>query len=100
VSKTTDDIAARAAKLSERRPGRETTPARATLPRAKPIRVTTDLSPQDYRHLVAYCADLAEHLGRAKVPHTEVIRALVSRLEQDPSLRETITGELKARLSK
>lgn len=99
MSKATD-IAARAAKLSERRPGRETTPTRAAPPRAKPIRVTTDLSPQDYRHLVAYCADLAEHLGQAKVPHTEVIRALINRLEQDSSLRETITDDIKAKLSK
>lgn len=101
------DIANRAAKLGERKGGRpaeseteETPVARPrTAPRAKPVRVTTDLAPQSYRALVSYCQDLAENLGRAKVPHVEVIRALVAQLEKDPALQATIESTVRTRLS-
>lgn len=107
MSKATD-IAARAAKLSERRGGREmtgdaTSPTAnqvKSAPRAKPVRVTTDLAPQSYRQLVAYCGELAETFGRAKVPHAEVIRALVAQLEADPALRLAIADAVQARMSK
>ncbi len=101
------DIANRAAKLGERKGGRPTEPETEetpvaqprTAPRAKPVRVTTDLAPQSYRALVSYCQDLAENLGRAKVPHVEVIRALVAQLEDDPALQATIGSAVRARLS-
>lgn len=107
MSKATD-IAARAAKLSERRGGRETpgdtvsSPANQvrSAPRAKPVRVTTDLAPQSYRQLVAYCTELAETFGRAKVPHAEVIRALIGELETDPDLRLVIAEAVRVRMSK
>lgn len=102
------DIAARAAKLSERRGGRETpgdtvsspTNQAKSAPRAKPVRVTTDLAPQSYRQLVAYCTELAETFGRAKVPHAEVIRALIAELEADSNLRLVIADSVRARMSK
>lgn len=101
------NIAARAAKLGERKGGRsaetgaqEPSGARATVvPRAKPVRVTTDLAPRSYRALVAYCQALAETLGRAKVPHVEVMRALVDQLETDPELQAAIEETLRVRLS-
>lgn len=101
------DIAARAARLGERKASRaveptsgETPVAREPAPRAKPVRVTTDLAPQSYRQLVAYCQRLAEELGRAKVPHVEVIRALVGELETDPELQATIATTVRNVLSK
>lgn len=101
------DIAARAARLGDRKGGRaaepstdETLVARVQVPRAKPVRVTTDLAPQSYRQLVAYCQRLAEELGRAKVPHVEVIRALVGELETNPELQATIATTVRNVLSK
>lgn len=101
------DIAARAAKLGERKGSRAAEPttddtpvARVQAPRAKPVRVTTDLAPQSYRQLVAYCQRLAEELGRAKVPHVEVIRALVGELETNPELQATIATTVRNVLRK
>ncbi|MGO1489454.1 MAG: hypothetical protein ACTHWA_13025 [Arachnia sp.] len=105
MSKT--DIAARAAKLGDRKGGRATESSvedqptvSAPVPRAKPVRVTTDLAPQSYRELVAYCQRLAEDLGRAKVPHVEVIRALVGELETNPELQATVANTVRRVLSK
>lgn len=114
---TKAELAARAARVSDRQPPSRSTedhvvqdkPAgelheiqsvRRAAPRAKPVRVTTDLAPQSYRALLAYSASLAEDLGRAKVPHVEVIRALVAELNADPALQATIGKAVRARLSK
>lgn len=112
TSKT--EMAARAARLAGRQPtnrpadavaeveGETQTvkPAHRPAPRAKPVRVTTDLAPQSYRGLLAYSAGLAEDLGRAKVPHVEVIRALVNELNTNPALQETIGKAVRTQLSK
>lgn len=107
-----DDIKARAAALSNRRaPAVQDAPdvaagppvTRATqnlAPRAKPVRVTTDLAPQSYRALLSYCAEMAEDLGRAKVPHVEVIRALISELNANPELQATIRQAVAKTFSK
>ncbi|MBG6059795.1 hypothetical protein RCH16_003157 [Cryobacterium sp. MP_M5] len=81
----------------------ETPTARApqrSAPRAKPVRVTTDLAPQSYRALLAYCAEMAEDLGRAKVPHVEVIRALISELNANTELQATVRQAVTKQLSK
>lgn len=116
TSKT--ELAARAARLSGRQPANRSADAAAepaaepvgesqavksvhrSAPRAKPVRVTTDLAPQSYRGLLAYSAGLAEQLGRAKVPHVEVIRALIAELNTNPALQETIGKAIRAQLSK
>ena len=98
-----EEMAARAARLSERRPteAADTTnqPQRqepVPVPRAKPVRLTIDVAPQSYRGLVTYCAELAETLGRAKVSHAEVIRALISTLAADETLQSVIAERLKS----
>ena len=117
MSKATD-LAARAARLAERSetkredmtepesstveaqaPDRAPRATRRATPRATPVRVTADLAPQSYRALIAYSAELAERFGRAKVPHVEIIRALVDRLEGDPALREAISEDVRMRIS-
>lgn len=110
-----DDMKARAAALSNRRapsaPAAQDAPdvaaeapaprvTQRSAPRAKPVRVTTDLAPQSYRGLLSYCAEMAEDLGRAKVPHVEVIRALISELNANPELQATIRQAVTKTLSK
>ena len=108
------ELVARAARLAERQPpsrpadasaepageSQAIKPAHRPAPRAKPVRVTTDLAPQSYRGLLAYSAGLAEELGRAKVPHVEVIRALITELNTNPALQETIGKAVRAQLSR
>lgn len=106
MSRKSDEVARRAAQIQ--RPARistplseatEPAPTPRTVPRAKPIRITTDLAPQSYRALGDFCADLAGTLGRARVPHSEVIRALVAELAADEALR-TRVAESVNQLSK
>ena len=101
----TRKVTMQAAPVGQDEPGAvtETPSARAqqrSAPRAKPVRVTTDLAPQSYRALLAYCAEMAEGLGRAKVPHVEVIRALISELNANPELQATIRQKVTTQLSK
>ena len=86
-----DELAARAAGLAARPVvAGKPTASRGHAPRTAPIRITADLAPQSYRALLAYCADLAEEIGQAKVPHVEVIRALISELEVNPGLQRSV----------
>lgn len=101
MSKATE-IAARAAKLSERQGGRlaadrvDLSPP--NVPRAKPVRITTDLAPQDYRRLVSDCVEIAEMLDRPKVSQADVVRALLARLRDDASLKAVVVEEVRLRL--
>lgn len=100
-----DNLAARAQRLQQRRePAAEpatpnsdrptATGRTAAAPRVKPVRVTTDLSPQAHRALTAFTAELAQELGVARVAHSEVIRALLAELETSPELRAAVTSRL------
>lgn len=97
-SKKNDELAQRAAAMS-RRPPRQAVPATesgggAGAPRAKPVRLTSTLEPQTYRQLTSFCAEAADAIGAARVPHAAVVRALIARLESDPDLRAAITTDV------
>jgi len=102
-----DEIRARAARVAQRSSqasgpapdvADEATPARtapqAPVVRSKPVRITADLPPQSYRSLVDYAASLASRFGRARVPHVNVIRALVLELEDDQALQGRIAARI------
>jgi hypothetical protein len=71
---------------------------RAGVVRAKPVRITADLSPQVYRGLIDYAAVLASMQGRARVAHVHVVRALVAELLEDEELRATIARRVGQQL--
>lgn len=75
-------------------PAPAVTAVRRSVPRSKPVRVSADLPPQTYRALVNYCTDSAEQIGRTKVSHVEVLRALVAELDKNADLRRIITDRL------
>lgn len=47
---------------------------------------------------IAYCADLAVQAGKARVPHTLVLRKLIDELQSDPALRERIASVVLAEI--
>ncbi|MGI0520219.1 hypothetical protein ABY45_06610 [Microbacterium maritypicum] len=96
------DLAARAAAVGSRRQRPDTKDESPTPPpvkvRTDPVRLSTDLSPNAYRDLIAYCADLAVQAGKARVPHTLVLRKLIDELQSDPALRERIAALVLAEI--
>lgn len=101
-SKKADDLRARAGAMTSRAP-RQSAPAAesggaAAAPRAKEVRLTTTVQPQLYRSLTSYCAETADAIGAARVPHAVVVRALIARLETDPALRAAITNDVATEL--
>lgn len=91
----------RARRVQARRgPDEESVPARGRADgppyvRTKPVRITTDLAPNEYRNLVACCSALANELGRARVSHSEVIRGLIALLETDEALGTALASRLR-----
>ncbi|AJW80694.1 hypothetical protein [Clavibacter michiganensis] len=73
-------------------------PKRAPSVRADPIRITADLPPQHYRELIAYAAGIASDLGRAKVAHVQVVRALVAELAESDDLQRRIATRVEQQL--
>lgn len=99
-----NDLAARAAKLSTRQPQKaaraaaaEPAPATkpAAAPRVKPVRLSLDLAPQSYRSLKLICDELAVELGRARVTQSEVMRAMVTLLDEAPAVRQALTDAIR-----
>jgi len=71
---------------------------RRSVIRAKPVRITADLSPQVYRGLIDYAAGLAETQGRVRVAHVHVTRALVAELLENGELQAAIARRVRAQL--
>ncbi len=63
---------------------------RAATVRTKPVRITTDLSPRAYQTLQTLTQNIAADAGRSRLPHSEVLRALIEELGDDPGLAERI----------
>lgn len=99
-----DDLASRAKRLQEQRtaaapaqatPDAAAAPERPPAPRARPVRVTTDLAPQTHRFLAQYASSVAQATGQARVPGSDVIRALIAELETSEHLRAVIQSRLR-----
>ncbi|MCJ0700227.1 DUF2274 domain-containing protein [Frigoribacterium faeni] len=105
-----DELRARAARATQRAasttpeqdqpgPAAETAPSpRPSVIRAKPVRITADLSPQVYRGLIDYAAGLAEDLGQVRVAHVNITRALVAELLQNDELQGAVARRVRAQL--
>lgn len=75
-----------------------TVPKRTPSVRAAPVRITADLPPQHYRELIAYAAGLAAELGKVKVAHVQVVRALVVELAENEELQRRIAVRVARQL--
>lgn len=74
------------------------TTTRPGIVRSKPVRITADLSPQVYRGLIEYAAELASTQGRARVAHVHVVRALVAELIENEELQKAIARRVRSQL--
>lgn len=96
------DLAARAADVAARRTASSAAVTPTAPPvdvvRTKPVRLSTDLAPVSYRFLTGYASDVATHAGRARIAHSDIIRALITELEHDPQLRARITDTIANQL--
>jgi hypothetical protein len=103
-----DELRARANRVSSRTPSRgeagagdqpTETPVRKPAPiRAAPVRITADLPPVIYRALIDYPSNTAATLGRAKIAHVQVVRALVAELADDADLQSRIADRVRQQL--
>ncbi len=68
-------------------------------PRTKPFRVTSDLSPREYRELTDFAAQTAQSLNRPRVPLVEVHRALLAELHIDNDLAARVISRIETQLN-
>lgn len=74
--------------------------ARKTQPTVTPmqdknIRLSVDIAPTEYRRLISWCQDIAPAVGRVKVNHVWVIRALVRELWADKELMKRVIDRVR-----
>jgi hypothetical protein len=77
-------------------------PTQTTKPNAMPgakilkdkVRLSVDIEPVPYRELMSFCQDAAFNLGRAKINHVWVIRALVQIMLQDRGLATKVLNKV------
>jgi hypothetical protein len=102
MSKAEDALTARATRAAKRgsdEPAPDAPAAPPAGPRARPARLTLDLSPVQHRALTVWCSDTAYELGLTKVPATSVLRLLVGQLTSDPELAARIRALIPAELA-
>ncbi len=88
----------RAAAASRRRDA-ETgqTPERGTTARrTKPVRITVDLTPEDYRTMRRIVDDLAVRADIPTLAHSVMWRALLRRLDDDPAMIVDLAARIRA----
>lgn len=57
----------------------------------KNVRLSADITPASYRDLVRISQDVAFQVGRTRVAHVAIVRALLDELIDNPSLRALVT---------
>lgn len=61
----------------------------------KPVRLSVDVERHDYHGLVEWCQGIAMKVGRTRVNHVWVIRALISELFEDERLQQRIINRVR-----
>lgn len=66
-----------------------------TARRTKPVRITVDLTPEDYRQMRRLVVELAEQTDIPTLPHSQMWRALLHRAADDPELLADIAHRIR-----
>lgn len=67
----------------------------ATARRTKPVRITIDLTPEDYRQMRRLVDDLAWRTDTPTLPHSRMWRALLHRAAEDPGLLDQVAEQIR-----
>lgn len=69
--------------------------AKAETIHAKPVRLSVDIDPVAYHGLVSWCQGIAMKVGRVRVNHVWVLRALVWELFEDEKLQARVIERVR-----
>lgn len=87
-----NDLAARSAAASARNVSADRITEAA---KEKPVRLSVDIEREAYHGLVAWCQGIAMKVGRTRVNHVWVIRALVDELFEDEKLQQRVINRVR-----
>ena len=76
---------------TERRPKLQET----TVVQDKPVRLSVDVEPAAYHGLATWCQDIAMKVGRVRVNHVWVVRALIWELFDDKDLQARVIERVR-----
>jgi hypothetical protein len=85
---------ARMQAATARRTVEDAPPAGRTAIRSKPVRITVDLNPEDYRKLAAWTTSTAAALDMPRVTSAEAVRAMIRATSGDPMVSDAVTSFL------
>jgi hypothetical protein len=69
-----------------------------TARRTKPVRITIDLAPEDYRQMRRLVDELAWRTDMPTLAHSQMWRAMLRRVAEDPGLLDQVAEQLRADL--
>lgn len=64
--------------------------------RTRPVRMSVDWWPADHRRIRQVCDEVAAVAGRASIPSSDLVRAAVGLVLDDPNLREQLQEHVVA----
>ena len=92
MSTSKDALAERSANALSRK--KSDKPA-AVAPTSKPVRLSVDIDPDPYRQLVSWCQDVALAVGRVRVNHVWVLRAVIAEMLEDKELQAKVIERVR-----
>ncbi|MBG0819123.1 hypothetical protein [Planomonospora sp. ID82291] len=66
-----------------------------TARRTKPVRITIDLAPEDYRQMRRLVGELAEETDIPTLPHSRMWRAMLAEVADDPRLLARVAERIQ-----
>ncbi|MEV4251376.1 hypothetical protein AB0J63_49335 [Streptosporangium canum] len=67
-----------------------------TARRTKPVRITVDLAPEDYRQMRRVVNELAEEVDVPTLPHSRMWRAMLAEVAGDPAMLARVAERIRA----
>jgi hypothetical protein len=95
MTTTRDARRARMAAATSRRAEPDAAPAGRTATRARPVRITVDLSPPAHRELQKIARDAADAMDAPSVALVDVVRAMLRVTAADSGVRAEVIDQIR-----